>query len=72
MFWQQSFSNDRCASKDERLESAKELELVLFAIDKLTNLAPKHDCSDAIRIRSQASNMYCSDSDFLKLINGDK
>ena len=71
MFWQQSFSNDRCTSKDERLESAKELELVLFAIDKLTDLAPKHDERNALRIRSQATNCMLGDGDFLKMINGE-
>ena len=38
--WQESFSYEHCFSDAAKQESAKELELVLFAIDTLTNNQP--------------------------------
>lgn len=64
---------DRCCHGDEEREIKANLELVLFAFDTLTNLkSPVHNEKDALRIRSQASNYMLCDSEFLKMINGDK
>lgn len=65
------FALDRCCSGDEEREIKDNLDLVLFAIDNLTNLkSPIHNEMDALRIRTQASNCMLSDSEFLKIING--
>jgi hypothetical protein len=40
-FWQGMYSNEFCCSQKEIDDSAAELELVLFAIETLTNIEVK-------------------------------
>ena len=68
--WQEFYVN-QCGCHKEAAISNSNLELVLFAIDKLTDLTPKHDERNALRIRSQATNCMLGDGDFLKMINGE-
>ena len=74
--WQGQCKDEFACGDNERSEMDAELEMVLFAIDALTNKtltkSPTHTPREAMRIRSQASNPYCSDDEFLNMINGDK
>ena len=68
--WQDAVKHDFCINDKERAIIDAELEMVLFAIDKLTDLGGKSFTQqEAIRIRLEASNCYCSDSEFLDMIN---
>lgn len=68
--WQDAVKYEFCFNDNDKAMIDAELEMVLFAIDKLTDLGGKSFTQqEAIRIRSQASNCYCSDSDFLDMIN---
>ena len=69
-FWQSAFVSEYCCSQAETLESNKELELVLSAIDNLKNNGrQKFTQREALRIRSDASCCMLGDSGFMDIIN---